>query len=489
MISLAVLALISCLLALVLTPVCRNAFRHLGLVDRPDGMRKFHALPVPKAGGVPLMAAYLGAFALLLISPFPATRILEAGLPSAWKLLPAVGIVFAIGLADDLLGLKPWQKIAGQVVASLLAFRADVHVSGVAGVLLPEWLGLPLTIICLVGCSNAFNLIDGVDGLATGAGLFTTITILLGALLTNNVPLLLATAPLAGALLGFLRYNFNPASIFLGDSGSLTVGFLLGCYGILWNYKSTTVLGMTAPLIALSLPLLDTGVAITRRFLRRQPIMAPDTSHIHHRLLARGLTPRKVALLLYGACGVAAALSLLSTVAQDQYRGLIILLFCAVAWIGVQHLGYVEFGVASQMLLGGAFREHLNNQITLRLFEQELAAAVTPEDRWWAICATCGKFGFTHAELWLEGNQFHRTFIEANGNPVWTMKITLANGGQLYLSRCIGGAQPPTVLVSFIDALHKHLSIDTRTHSPGAIDLPVSQQATSLIQKSAQAGD
>ena len=161
--------------------------------------------------------------------------------------------------------------------------------------MISPWLSLPLTLLWLVGCANAFNLIDGIDGLATGAGLFATVTILIGALLSNNVPLALATVPLAGALLGFLRYNFNPASIFLGDSGSLTIGFLLGCYGVLWSQKGATMLGMTAPLMALAVPLLDTGLAVARRFLRHQPIMSGDAAHIHHRLLARGLTPKDCA--------------------------------------------------------------------------------------------------------------------------------------------------------------------------------------------------
>ena len=359
--------------------------------------------------------------------------------------------------------------------------------AGVAGLALPPWLGLPLTLIWLVGCSNAFNLIDGVDGLAAGAGLFATTTILLGALLTNNVPLALATAPLAGALLGFLRYNFNPASIFLGDSGSLTIGFLLGCYGVLWSHKSATVLGMTAPLMALAVPLLDTGIAIARRFLRRQPIMTADASHIHHRLLARGLTPRKVALLMYAACGLAASLSLLSTVAQDQYKGLIILMFCAAAWGGIQHLGYVEFGVAGRMFVGGAFRKHLNNQIALRSFEDELAAAATPEDRWRAICEACGKFGFSYAELRLNGHLFMETLVETNGDPVWNVEIPLAHDGQLYLTRCFGEPQAPTVLVPFAEALHKNLCANCISH-PTAVTAG-RQRMNGAARKAAAAGD
>ena len=282
-------------------------------------------------------------------------------------------------------------------------------------------------------------------------------TILLGALLVGNVPLAMATVPLAGALLGFLRYNFNPASIFLGDSGSLTVGFLLGCYGVLWSEKSTTVLGMTAPLMALAVPLLDTGVSITRRFLRKQPIFTGDAGHIHHRLLARGLTPRRVALLLYGACGVAATMSLVASVAQNQFKGAIIVLFCAAAWIGVQHLGYVEFGVAGRMVVGGAFRRHLNNELALRAFEEELKSAGTAEECWGAIREACREFGFTRAELRLNGHRFEETLLETNGNPTWGMEIPLAEEGHLLLTRCFGESQAPTVLVPFAEALHRNL--------------------------------
>jgi len=301
MYSLGLLAATSFLLALVLTPLCRNLFRRWGVVDHPDSGRRMHVRPVPRVGGIAIVGAYLGAFAVLLVSPLSAGRMVVEGLPLAWKLFPAAAAVFALGLIDDLRGLKSWQKFAGQTIAACMAMWGGVQVTGVAGLSVPPWLGLPLTLLWLVGCSNAFNLIDGVDGLGAGAGLFATVTILLGALLHGNVALALATVPLAGALLGFLRYNFNPASIFLGDSGSLTVGFLLGCYGVLWAQKSTTMLGMTAPLMALGVPLLDTGIAIVRRFLRHQPIFEADAGHIHHRLLARGLTRSRPARPLW-AC-------------------------------------------------------------------------------------------------------------------------------------------------------------------------------------------
>ncbi len=168
------------------------------------------------------------------------------------------------------------------------------------GVHTHAWWSIPATILWLLACTNAFNLVDGMDGLAAGVGLFSTLTIFVAALLQQNMALAMATVALAGCLLGFLRYNFNPATTFLGDSGSLLIGFVLVCYGIIWVQKSSTFLGMTAPIMALSLPLFDVTLAIARRFLRTQSIFSADRGHIHHRLLDRGISPRKAVLLLYG---------------------------------------------------------------------------------------------------------------------------------------------------------------------------------------------
>ena len=425
-------------------------------------------MPVPRMGGLPLMLAYLGTFGVLPLLPMAANQFGGTGFQMGLRLFPAAALVFFMGLVDDIRGLKPWQKLACQIPAAAIAFWAGVAIRGVGGVGISAALSFPITLLWLVGCANAFNLIDGIDGLAAGAGLFATITIVIGALLTDNVPLAIATVPLAGALLGFLRYNFNPASIFLGDSGSLTIGFLLGCYGVLWTNKATTALGMTAPLMAFALPLLDTAVAIARRFLRRQPIMAGDSSHLHHRLLARGLTPRKTALILYAVCGGAAGLSLLGSVAKDQYRGLIILVFCAAAWIGVRHLGYVEFSVAGRMVAGGIFRKHLNNQLALHSFEQALAAAATDDDRWLVICEACRGFGFSRAELRLNGRRFEENLANTNGDPVWNLEIPLAGDGHLRLACCFGDARLPTVLAPFAESLHRRVCRDELELSSGA---------------------
>lgn len=458
MYSLFLLGLASFAFSLVLTPLCRNLAIRWGLLDPPDDLRKIHIRLIPRIGGVPIVIAYLFSFAVLLLSPFQARHLVHDHLDVIWKLFPAATLIFLTGLLDDLFGLKPWQKLVGQLAASAVAVWAGVQVNGIAKHNLPSWCAIPVTMLWLVGCTNAFNLIDGVDGLAAGIGLFATTTTLIAALLQHNIALAIATVPLSGALLGFLRFNFNPASIFLGDSGSLFVGFLLGCYSVLWSQKSATILGMTAPLIALSIPLLDTGLAITRRFLRRQPIFGADRAHIHHKLLARGLTPRRVVILMYVVCGFCAALSLLQAFVQDRFEGPIIILFCAGAWIGVQHLGYAEFEMARRMVLAGHFRRHLNAQLQLSTFRDDLAAALTPDQCWDVLQNTYSEFGFNEIRLKLGGRFYTHSTNSHHIANTWTVRIKLSANDYLNLSREFDTQAPP-IVAGFTDAVGRILCL------------------------------
>jgi UDP-GlcNAc:undecaprenyl-phosphate GlcNAc-1-phosphate transferase len=456
MFSLGITSGVAFLLALLVTPVWRKLCRRLGWVDRPDGDRKLHSVPIPTAGGVAVLVAYLGAHCILILSPLSGKLLVHAGMPVTWRILPGVLLVFAIGLIDDLLGVKPWQKLAAQFIAGYAVYLAGIEITSVAGLQIPAWLGLPMTLLWLAGCSNAFNLIDGVDGLATGAALFATLTILVGALLHSNFALALATAPLAGALAGFLWYNFNPASIFLGDSGSLTLGFLLGCFGLIWGQKSTTILGMTAPLMALALPLLDTVIAIARRFLRGEPLFRADAAHIHHRLLARGFTPRKVVLLLYGACGAASVLSIVSSMAWGQFKGLVVLIFCGAAWVGIQHLGYAEFGATRRVLLGGQIRRQMEEQLALMALEERLRQAQTAEDQWQTLREAGEQFGFNYIELLWQGKLFTSGALDPSGTPCWRIEIPLGKMEYLRLEKTCGGAAP-TAIEEFSELIHRHL--------------------------------
>ncbi len=444
-------------IALALTPLCRKLAIRWGLLDQPDHNRKIHANPIPRIGGVPLVIAYLGSFVILLLFSFEGGDLVRGHLELVKRLVPASALVFATGLLDDLVGLKPWQKLLGQLAAAFLVFNAGVHLVSIGGHHLPIWCTLPATIVWLVACTNAVNLIDGVDGLAAGVGFFATVTTLLEALLQHNLGLAFATAPLAGALLGFLRYNFNPATIFLGDCGSLLIGFLLGCYALLWSDKSATLLGMTAPLMALSIPLIDTALAVVRRFLRCRPILGADRSHIHHKLLARGFTPRRVVCCMYVVCGISAALSLLASVAHEQFAGIILLLFCLGAWAGVQHLGYPEFDVARRMVLGGSFRRLLNAQLELATFRESLTAALTADQCWEVLHAAYSEFGFNEIKLKL-GDRFYTHATGRYTTPSWTIHIGLSENEYLKLSHDVGTDAAP-IIAPFADVVGSVLFI------------------------------
>jgi UDP-GlcNAc:undecaprenyl-phosphate/decaprenyl-phosphate GlcNAc-1-phosphate transferase len=453
MYSLLVLGFASFILSLFLTPLVRNLALKFGLVDVPDDHRKHHKVPIPRVGGVAILAATIGAYALLLLVGLSAGHIVRHGIPFALRLLPAVLMIFGVGLADDIFDLSAWNKLGAQIAAAMLAWAGGIRLDNMGGHTFSGPLSFGLTILWIVACSNAVNLIDGVDGLAAGVGLFATITTLIAGLLHGNMDLVFATAPLAGALLGFLRFNFNPASIFLGDCGSLTLGFLLGCYGIVWSEKSPTLLGMTAPLLALSVPLLDAAISIARRFLRKQPIFRGDRAHIHHKLLSRGLTPRRVVLLLYGFCGLAAAASLMITTTHQAYQGFVIVLVCLAAWLGLQHLGYNEFRIAGKLAIDGSFRRLLNAKFVLIGFEEELANASTLEQCWEILCNACPQFGFVGSELRLDG-------IECFGDPTggWYVRIDFPGHGYINLKRKPGSADRGTAAVLFIDSISRILT-------------------------------
>ncbi|HXE14590.1 MAG TPA: MraY family glycosyltransferase [Bryobacteraceae bacterium] len=375
-----------------ITPLVRNVFLKMGVVDVPDE-RKVHRNNIPRVGGIAIFVAYAIVYAASALVPAAGNRLFEQPFEAKWWLLGAVAVVFATGLLDDLLTLRPKHKLLGQVLAAVLVWSSGIEIHLFHNMPFGHILSLPLTIFWLVGCSNAFNLIDGLDGLATGAALFATLTMTAAAMLTHNYSLALVTVPLAGCLLAFLCFNFNPASIFLGDCGSLTIGFLLGCFGMIWSEKITTFVGLAAPVMAVSLPLLDTSIAIVRRFLRNRPIFSPDRGHIHHRLLDRGNSVRKTALTLYGVCAVAAALSLLQQSFEGEFGSLAIVLFAILMCFGIQYLGYVEFRVAGRLLSKRVMFGIVDSEIKMQQLEAQLATTTEEAAAFGLIRKTCTDLG------------------------------------------------------------------------------------------------
>ena len=447
-------------LCLVLTPLCRDFFLRFNIVDRPDELRKFHLKPIPRVGGIPIVLSYAGALGIMLWLAPAGARISVQHSKLIVELLPAAAVIFLTGLLDDLITLKPWQKLSGQMLAAGLAVGLGARLS-FSSAHESLWLTVPLSLLWLIGCTNAVNLIDGLDGLATGVGLFATMTTLIVAIIQGNLGLAMATVPLAGCLLAFLRYNFSPASIFLGDSGSLTIGFMLGCFSLIWSQHTGTLLGMAAPLMALALPLIDVGLSIGRRVLRNKPIFQGDRGHIHHMVLARGFKPRDAALILYGVSALAAFLALLQSFTSYQFRGLILLVFCALVWTGVNYLGYVELSAARKTLTHRMVLRVLKEEIYMQELTHSLAAAQSVEECWHVIRGACHDLSFASVQMLLHDQSYEATFINRMSDHSWRLTVSLGKKGHLILTRA-QESNSPRHMVAVLDYFQQ--TIRAREH-------------------------
>lgn len=448
-------------LCLVLTPLCRDLFLRFNIVDHPDEFRKLHVKPIPRIGGIPIVLSYAGALAIMVLFAPHTARLSVQHTTLILELLPATAVIFITGLLDDLLTLKPWQKLSGQLLGAGLAVALGARLSFSSAHLTSLWISVPLSIIWLIGCTNAVNLIDGLDGLATGVGLFATMTTLIVAVIQGNLGLAMATVPLAGCLLAFLRYNFSPASVFLGDSGSLTIGFMLGCFSLIWSQHSGSLLGMAAPLMALALPLVDVGLSIGRRMLRNKPIFEGDRGHIHHMVLARGFKPRDAALILYGFSALAAFLALLQSFTSYQYRGLILLVFCALVWTGVHYLGYVELSAARRTLTHRMVLRVLKEEIYMQELARSLAAAQSVEECWQVIRGACHDLSFASVQMYLHDESYEATFIGRISEHSWKLTVSLGKKGHLTLTRA-QESNSPHHMVAVLDQLQE--SVRAREH-------------------------
>jgi UDP-GlcNAc:undecaprenyl-phosphate GlcNAc-1-phosphate transferase len=473
MYSLIFLTLTSLLLALAFTPLCKKLAWRFGIVDHPDQARKLHGAPIPRLGGLAIFVSILCAYGFLLLVRFSSGHIIMEGLPLVLHILPALLIVFLLGLVDDIVSLSPWLKLAVEILAAVVAWFGGIHVSSVEGHSFSAVLSFAVTIVWIVGCTNAINLIDGLDGLAAGISLFAALTMLVAALIDRNYPMALVAVPLVGALLGFLRYNFNPASIFLGDCGSLSLGFILSCCGVVWSEKSTTIVGLITPLLVFAVPLLDAGMSIFRRFLNNKHIFGADSEHIHHKLLSKGLTPRRVVLLLYALCAFGAGVSLLLTANHDRYRGLVIILVCISCWIGLQRLGYREFGVMGRAVLGGGFRSFLGAQLAVEAFEQEMRREMTLEQSSELLCQKYFQFGFCGITFHLDDMQDRRGREEG-----WQAHINFGGRGYIDLWRPTGPLSQGPAAALFIDCIAR--AIDQKLQK----DQSISRHESAQIQTS-----
>ena len=318
----------------VLTPHIKKLAFKIGAVDKPDN-RKVHKRIMPRLGG---LAIYI-AFMIAVI----------AGMEMSWDvfgILLGGTVIVALGVADDVYQLPAKVKLLGQIVAAVILVAFDIRIEWVnnpfGGYFYLDMLSIPFTIFWVISFINVVNLIDGLDGLAAGVSAIASLTIILVAIQMGYFHVAVLTAALAGAIIGFIRYNFNPATIFMGDTGSMFIGYILAAISVYGAVKTAATIALIVPAIALGLPILDTAFAIMRRYVNGRPIFQPDKGHLHHRLLATGMSHKETVLFMYGITAVLCIGAVLWAEMEGVYAALIIAVIMTAVAVGAKKIGILK---------------------------------------------------------------------------------------------------------------------------------------------------
>jgi UDP-GlcNAc:undecaprenyl-phosphate GlcNAc-1-phosphate transferase len=336
--------IVSLAISVLMTSWVQTAARARGLLVPPASERHLHTKPLPRIGGVGIYLSFLITVIAFCAVPKWGQRPFNPHLLIAF--LVATCAIFLVGVYDDLRSLRPQSKLIFEIAAASSLYLSgfglhNLHIS-VAGFVLAKPLGFIFTVAWILLITNAFNLIDGLDGLAVGTALLSSIVVLAISLVRHNDLVTMLTCAFCGTLLGFVPFNFHPASIFMGDSGSLFIGFTLGALSLSgWNGRPT-IMGVVVPVLCFGLPILDVTLAIVRRFLNRQPLFHADADHVHHKLLKRGLTQQHAVLLLYGVTSVFVLASILLIRTSGILFPVLVITAIGIC-LGVQQLRYDEF--------------------------------------------------------------------------------------------------------------------------------------------------
>ncbi|QEH31695.1 WecA-like glycosyltransferase [Aquisphaera giovannonii] len=344
------LAMMGCVLA---TPLVTHIAAWVGAIDRPDQFRRIHQGAIPRLGGLGLaMGIAAGMFLPHLSGSSRFVSLLLPDLNHEWAILGASLLILVVGFVDDTRSLGPRVKLAGQALAVLILFLGGIRIQSIEILGLALDLGFPsvdlsplglslvvplpslgLSMLWFLGCMNVWNLIDGMDGLASGVGLLVSGTLTLVAIHNENIQVAILAVALAGSLAGFLLYNWHPACIFLGDSGALLIGLLIGVIGVEGSMKGPSAISILFPILAMGLPISDTAMAIFRRWVRNLPLSAADRRHVHHLLIGLGLNPRQAAVLLYCFSGFMCGAVLLGAALRSEFLALVLGTFGCLAFL------------------------------------------------------------------------------------------------------------------------------------------------------------
>ena len=342
------LFMVACIAAVVsipLTNFVRSQALRWGIVDRPDGHHKSHKDPIALGGGVAVFLAAVVTFAVEFFSKATLQEDLAADKPFLGGLLIACLWIVCLGLYDDRFGMKGRYKLLGQLVATLIVIHSGLLIQGFNAVWFEVqlgWISYPFTIFWLLGAINSLNLLDGIDGLATTIGIILCVTITLMALMIGQVGVAFIGAVFVGSLVGFLRFNFPPATIYLGDAGSMLIGLVVGALAIGGSLKATATVGLAAPIAIWALPMFDSMTAILRRKLTGRSIYAVDRGHLHHRLMARFGKNTIVLAVVAVCCMVTCAGALLSILLKNDFVAITSVAVVFVILIASQAFGHVE---------------------------------------------------------------------------------------------------------------------------------------------------
>ena len=431
MVTYAVALLVSLMVGAVLTVLVRNQAVHFGWYDQTKSTRKVHVRPVPRLGGIAIVVAFFAPLTALLVVDSGVGRQFLANRDLVLALFVGGGIIALLGIYDDFRGSGARLKFTVQFAVALALWKVGLRIESITWPFGPPiQLGLaslPFTLLWIVGVVNAVNLIDGLDGLAGGVAFFAAGTNLVLALARGDVIMALCMAALAGAVLGFLIFNFNPATIFMGDTGSMFLGYVLATVSIKTSTKSGTAVAMIVPVIALGLPIMDTLLAMFRRAVLGRRMFDADRDHIHHRMMSRlNLSQRDAVLVLYGVSLLFGATALGLATANSVQSALLLAAICAVVVVLIRKLGYFDLKRAQQT--GATRRRNLQLRQIVRRTVNAVEACTSLTEIWNTLRPLAAELGASRLEFWFyvpktatgerEGLHYELERVEGSGPSV-----------------------------------------------------------------------